>query len=487
MRFDNRDDFRVLGGLLNKIKTLHSTDPAVLSQRLLYLIRPHPVFADQYKFISSNNIFWAFIKAVSLFTTFFIYAFINCFSRSTNSTAKGIDHSANSLFISHHVSEQVLRDDFYFNNWTDFFLNRGESVDFLYFEASPSNKFPDVRPNSKIRSSFVPLSLGFFDEIKIFSSLFFASFKFFRSFVYSKNKLEKIIYLKLFSQTFSKSSFINLRFYFVLLNKLKASNYKRVFFTFEGHAWETMLILAVQKTNKKLKTYGYQHSAVFKDQISLLNPISSIIPSGILTSGEGNNIFFTEYQKHGADIFSIGTSRTHQIKALTNQAEHVCLLVPEGIDSEIDLMSNFIFECDALKNKILFIIQLHPASKNTKIVQDLIKKMQKTDDHINISISDMPLEESINHAQYVLYRGSTAVVKCIMSGLIPLYLDTNRSDNIDPIYWTKKMHVNSPESLEMIILNTPFSSHQNNLKSIQAKCSHYFEPLNLDTLNKLRL
>ena len=66
---------------------------------------------------SSNNIFWAFIKAVSLFTTFFIYSFINCFSRSTNSTAKGIDHSANSLFISHHVSEQVLRDDFYFNNW----------------------------------------------------------------------------------------------------------------------------------------------------------------------------------------------------------------------------------------------------------------------------------------------------------------------------------------------------------------------------------
>ena len=192
-----------------------------------------------------------------------------------------------------------------------------------------------------------------------------------------------------------------------------------------------------------------------------------------------------EYQKHGADIFSIGTSRTHEIKALTNQAEHVCLLVPEGIDSEIDLMCNFVFECDALKNKISFIIQLHPASKNSKIVKNLIKKIQKNNDHINISISNMPLEESINHAQYVLYRGSTAVVKCIMSGLIPLYLDTNRSDNIDPIYWIKKMHINSPVSLEMIVLNTPFASHQNNLKTIQAKCSHYFQPLNLDTLNKL--
>jgi hypothetical protein len=485
MHFDNRDDFRVLGGLLKNIRTLHSTDPAVLSQRLLYLIRPHPVFADQYKFISSNNIFLAFIKAVSLFTTFFIYAFISCFSRFTTLTAKGIDHRASSLFISHHVNEQVLRDDFYFNTWTDFFLNRGESVDFLYFEASPRNKFPDVRPNLKIRSSFVPLSLGFFDEIKIFRLLFLASLKFFRSFVYSKNKLEKIIYLELFSQTFSKSSLINLRFYFVSLNKLQASNYKRVFFTFEGHAWETMLILAAQKTDKKLKTFGYQHSGVFKDQISLLDPISSIIPSGILTSGEGNNIFFMEYQKHGADIFSIGTSRTHEIKALTNQAEHVCLLVPEGIDSEIDLMCNFVFECDALKNKISFIIQLHPASKNSKIVKNLIKKIQKTNDHINISISNMPLEESINHAQYVLYRGSTAVVKCIMSGLIPLYLDTNRSDNIDPIYWIKKMHINSPVSLEMIVLNTPFASHQNNLKTIQAKCSHYFQPLNLDTLNKL--
>ena len=487
MHFDSRDDFHVLGGILKNIRTLHHTDPAILSQRLLYLIRPHPVFADQYKFISSSNLFLPFLKTALLFPMLFIYAFISCFSRFAHSTAKGIDHNANSLFISHHVNKQVLRNDFYFDNWADFFLNRDEYVDFFYFEAAPHNKFSDVRSPSKIRSSFVSSRLGFFDEIKILRLLFSASLKFLRSFIYSQDKLEKFIYLELFTKTFSQSSISNLRFYFELLKKLQASNYKRVFFTLEGHAWETMLILAAQKTNKKLKTYGYQHSAVFKDQISLLNPISSIIPSGILTSGEGNNNFFTEYKKHGADIFSIGTSRTHEIKALTNQAEHVCLLVPEGIDSEIELMSNFVFDCDSLKNKILFIIQLHPASKNTKIVKDLIKKIQKTDDHINISISDMPLEESINHAQYVLYRGSTAVVKCIMSGLIPLYLDTNRSDNIDPIYWTKKMHVNSPESLEMIILNTPFASHQNNLKSIQAKCSHYFQPLNVDQLNKLRL
>ncbi len=484
MNFKNRNDFHVTGDVLKKIRILNSADPAILSQRLLYLIRPHSVFMNQYKFMSSKNIFTSLFKSIALFLLFFMYAIFNLFTNLFRSNQNDSFNNANSLFISHHVNDQVLRDDFYFNKWANSFSGNDQKIHFLYFKVASNLELPNPLSGESITSSYISYRLKFYDELKIFNSLFFASIKFLKHFALTKNKLEKFIYLELFSKTFSKSSIANLRFYVELLNLLNRVNCKRIFYTMEGHAWESLLLLALQKINKEIHTYGYQHSAVFEDQISLLTPIPPLIPTGILTSGEGNNNSFHEYKKLGTSIITVGTSRTTEIIKPNIQTKNICLVVPEGIDSEIELMSNFVVECSALNKNISFLFQFHPASKNSKIVKNLSKRIHKS--QLNISISETGIDESIKQASYVIYRGSTAVVKCIMSGLIPLYLDVDNSYNIDPIYWTKKTYINSSESLEMIVLNSHPSTDLINLENIQLKCSTYFQPFNMKALNKLQ-
>lgn len=485
MYFKNKSDFHALGEALKKIRILNSTNPAILSQRLLYPIRLHPIFMSDYKFMSSKNIFISLFKSIALFLLFFMYAIFNLFTSLFRlNQNESLINSADSLFISHHVNDQVLRDDFYFNKWANSFLGNGQKVHFHYFKVGSNLELPNPISGESITSSFFSHNLKFYDELKIFKSLFFASIRFLKYFVLAKNQLEKFIYLELFSKTFSKSSLVNLRFYYELLNELNRENYKRIFYTMEGHAWESLLLLASQKINKEAHTYGYQHSAVFEDQITLLTPIPSLTPTSILTSGEGNNNFFHEYKKFGTSIITVGTSRTNEIKKSNNQTKNICLVVPEGIDSEIELMSNFVVECSALNKNISFLFQFHPASKNSKIVKNLAKRIQKS--QLNISISETGIDESINQASYVIYRGSTAVVKCIMSGLIPLYLDVDNSYNIDPIYWTKKTHINSTESLEMTVSNSDISTDLINLENIQLKCSTYFQPFNIKALNKLQ-
>ena len=108
MYFKNKSDFHALGETLKKIRILHLTNPAILSQRLLYPIRLHPIFMSDYKFMSSKNIFISLFKSIALFLLFFMYAIFNLFiSLFRLNQNESFINSADSLFISHHVNDQV--------------------------------------------------------------------------------------------------------------------------------------------------------------------------------------------------------------------------------------------------------------------------------------------------------------------------------------------------------------------------------------------
>ena len=52
----------------------------------------------------------------------------------------------------------------------------------------------------------------------------------------------------------------------------------------------------------------------------------------------------------------------------------------------------------------------------------------------NIILSGQSLEDDISTSEFVLYRGSTAVVKAVLSGLIPIYFSQENEMTIDPLY-----------------------------------------------------
>jgi hypothetical protein len=55
----------------------------------------------------------------------------------------------------------------------------------------------------------------------------------------------------------------------------------------------------------------------------------------------------------------------------------------------------------------------------------------------NIILSTKSLVEDVSLSSYVLYRGSTAVVHAISSGVVPIYLSVDGEQYINPLYECK--------------------------------------------------
>ena len=109
----------------------------------------------------------------------------------------------------------------------------------------------------------------------------------------------------------------------------------------------------------------------------------------------------------------------------------------------------------------------------------------------NIILSKCTLDEDFEQSKFVIYRGSTAVVKAITYNLIPIYLNSTESEvTIDPLYEIDvyKKCINSAVEFKNIIehYNLVESNLVLNEKNIFTKyCDDLFAPINLEPLIKL--
>ena len=88
--------------------------------------------------------------------------------------------------------------------------------------------------------------------------------------------------------------------------------------------------------------------------------------------------------------------------------------MPEGIPSEINLFLDYCLRNQ--NNHIQFNFRLHPIfSSNEMILKKLII-------NTNIKISNNNLDKDLRINNFLLYRGSAAVIDVVKSGLIPIYL-----------------------------------------------------------------
>jgi hypothetical protein len=91
---------------------------------------------------------------------------------------------------------------------------------------------------------------------------------------------------------------------------------------------------------------------------------------------------------------------------------------------------------------------LHPIFQNNNFIKNLNIK-----DNLNIKISKNELDDDLKQNDYVLYRGTSAVIKAVAQGLLPIYLNNKNETTIDPLYvFNRKHSVSSDESLLKFII-----------------------------------
>lgn len=378
------------------------------------------------------------------------------------------------LILSHFVSYDHLdfNNDFYFGS-----LASKLNKDKVLFVLIDHIGFKKRNVLKKIKGNYIILSrnLDFFSEIslilKTFLKIFYSSF-------YYKN-------LRFFNLKNILSSVDNQRISIQLKKILKNQNVQNIFFTYEGYPYEKLLCYEASKLDKNIKKIGYQLGVIRKFQYSLFSFINKKFdPEIIFTIGNYNKKILLSKLKNRLNIQNFGYFKNieiyHKKSQISDLKKFKILVMPEGLVEEIKMFINF---CSKNLNKnIEFTFRLHPIFLENKTI---IEEINKTNGKIKISKRN--LKSDIQNNNYLLYRGTSAIINGVNSGLTPIYLHKRDQVSIDPLYEVNKNYIINHDSELLNFMKNKINNKKLNKELFKIKkfCNLYYDKPKFNKLLKL--
>ena len=215
------------------------------------------------------------------------------------------------IIISNLVSTNNIKNDLYFGNLSIELKKKKIKTLSVYRNHTliRSKKIKNLFDNNKLLLS---KRLNFFNEIKIIFYFINELLLFLFSKKYSSIK-ENLILRDLFS------IIPNLRLIFQIDELLKIYRPKAILFTYEGHAWERLLVYMCNNYNNKIKSIAYQFSTIKKKQIGFFNKLKKDYnPDYIATSG---SIPYDILKKkiNFSNLIKLGSSKFTKIHNINNK------------------------------------------------------------------------------------------------------------------------------------------------------------------------
>ena len=332
------------------------------------------------------------------------------------------------LIISHLTSyDQINNDnDFYFGNIATG-LGKKNVLFLLINHINVDQK--KFKTNFRENCIVLPSFLSFLDELKMhlktFILLFFKNLSCQKIQLFSINNVASSVQSQRISKQVS---------YFVEKFKIK-----KVLFTFEGHSYEKLICSEVRRKNKKVICIGYQFTVLRKFQHSMFLKIEKkYFPNKILTISKYNNDFLKKNFKNKIKIYVSGLLKKEKNVFLKKNTfyegkKFTVLVMPEGIKSEIKLFLRYCIENQ--NKKIIFCFRLHPIFKNNSFFKNL-----SVSEKANIKISKNNVDKDFKQNDYILYRGTAAVINATKMGLVPIYLNNSKEITLDPLHNVNHLH-----------------------------------------------
>lgn len=215
--------------------------------------------------------------------------------------------------------------------------------------------------------------------------------------------------------------------------------------THEGHAWERVAFALARRAVPEVRCVGYQHAAIFRLQHAIRRGLGREYgPDVILTAGEvargqlqeapgldGILISVLGSNRSGATCAKDASLDLHDGGCPGKLKPPVCLVLPEGTEDECNLLFAFSLTCARACPMIVFVWRLHPLLSFDLLIS---KNPQLKDLPENIRLSTASFEEDIARSRWALYRGTTAIVQAVLSGVRPIYFARQGEMTIDPLY-----------------------------------------------------
>ena len=455
---------------------------SVIAIPWLHVLRYHPVLLKKYTnlFVDKPLLQLWLINAITILRGFAHFV-TSVFNQGSDIKYLDMKHKkVDFLFVSHILNENQAGcyEDFYFGSVPALLADQGKTVLIILLNHSnnSSKRLSNKWDKNQVPRAILTKKVSPWNGILIYGQMLIAFFQI-RAFKrHSKNSFTQKVASIASVEALSSGTFANIRLELQIAEIIKNYSPLNLIVTYEGHAYERMIFHAAKRINADICCIGYQHSALFKLQHSFSRLLKSHFNFDVLLTP---SILFKErllYENKikGVVIDVLGSNRGIG-------------LIKKSIDRNVNYcLVRFSLEVARENPNLYFIWRLHPAInfaklKKSNLIYDIIPS--------NIILSNESLEYDISRCDSALYRGSTAIVKAVAHGLLPIYFKTSRDEpTIDPLFFFKdgKVEVTTPNEYKKIFKSTN-SMYLNNPQFQMAinSCKNFFDPFDINVFSRI--
>tara|TARA_B110000503_G_scaffold33495_1_gene54388 strand:- start:2681 stop:4135 length:1455 start_codon:yes stop_codon:yes gene_type:complete len=481
-----RKDFKKLCKKCDDLLKGNSDNLALNAISILHVLRGHPEILKEYNFFLNKKLLTSkdelhvslpFIKKIFSFFLSFLTNKKNFFYLKK---PKKID----CLIVSHLINPKHLnkKNDFYFGSLQSKLLNNKLSslIVLRNFTGKNLKTLSRLQFNAKhykvILSDFFKIK----NEIKSVK-LFFKEF--FRIKLQKKNFDKNTSFLKTIGKIkYLKSIFSNIRISEQVDSLINLHKPQYLFITYEGHAWERVVIRKIKENHPKVVIIAYQFSIITKYHHAIFRPLKKTYnPDFIMTSGSVTADFFRKSTiSKKSKIFIYGSEKAELGSRVSHSRNHF-LILPEGFLNETKILLDFSILAAIRNPKFKFFFRFHPlVNKHEYINKNYPNKLPN-----NLIISENSLEQDFKNCKYAIYRGSASIIEAVSCGLIPLCYKLKNEVNFDPLFefGNKLFKINNVSYFEKLALNEKII--QKEFLKIRNYCKKYFQKPSLSAIKHI--
>lgn len=458
----------------------------------LHVIREHPVFLSRYRdlFMRKNTV------CANLFGLELRSWVSNCrqifrgFSTSNTNwlSNKSLSKSVDVLFVTHLVSKAhaTNANDFYFGHVPLELSKRGYSVAVAQVNMTEFNSAALVKdlPNDQVSRAIFTESLSFGEEIGIILNGIVEGRRLKQMVKFASNVLVKKVLSRASKEATKTGTSFAIRVGRQVASLVSETSARSLIVIHEGHSWERIVFASARQARDGINCIGYQHAPLFPLQHAIFTNLNcKYIPDQIIASGMSSY----ERLSKGAwepevKIRLGGSLRTPMSSSLPNPRKNKtplrCLVLPEGILEECDILYSFAMECAHYLPDIEFILRLHPSVSFEKLNRFCKRKLFTLS---NMILSDGSFSNDIMKCDYALYRGSSAIISTVGADIVPVYVAQPNEISIDPLFELAVFRLIVTEPDEFITITDSLKKFKkSDYEQASTACKNIYSPIDID-------
>lgn len=422
------------------------------SDNLIYAISK---LHSTYRHVENKN--YKFLKKIFLIFKYFLLLFDN--KNILNSKKKKVD-----LMIVSNLINLDLHKDYYFGN-LEYILRKKKIKSIKIFRNLSNKKTSFFFKNDNSNLNLLSKRADIFRECMYIYYFLKEYFLFKTSGKYNLLK-DNLRFFDFFSIT------RNLRIVDQINDCIGIFKPKCIIFTYEGHAWERLLIQKCKQNN--VIAIAHQFSTVTQNQIGIFRNLKNEYnPDCIATSGTiTKNLFLKE--KLYSKIIHLGSCK-FKINKRKNFKQNKILI---AFDSDFKRMQEMLELILNYANKNInkfFIIRLHPSSAANFLHINFIRK--KIKNVPNIEISNSTLEDNFKKCKFLVYRESSICILGLHYNITPIFFGNDKTLNCFDSKFPKQNIIKHHNELDLIL-----SKKYKNKKYFNNYKKNYFTKLKPNSL-----